>query len=171
MVPAYKTGTCKVCGRVMRLAAKGMCMAHYQRYLRTGDPGSPQVAPRTSTKGVCTVDGCGEPRHCRGLCAGHYILHRADLPMDAPHAPRNAEARGAVRHCGAAAGSRLPTSLCKLHTARRQRGQDLTAPPHAKRAKHVGCTAHGCDREHYARGLCRKHYAADQRKRRAKGSG
>jgi hypothetical protein len=48
-----------------------LCGAHYQRWLKSGNPGEAEVEARR--KGAtCEIDGCSGKHYGRGLCEKHY---------------------------------------------------------------------------------------------------
>lgn len=64
---AHRTCSIPECDR--KHYGHGLCMMHWHRWRRHGDPlrGKPEL-PAT-----CSVEGCGNPRHCRGWCVAHYV--------------------------------------------------------------------------------------------------
>lgn len=54
--------------------ARGLCVIHYNRQLRTGTPqaDTPIREYAIDTPGTCTVPGCVRPYSCKGLCNPHY---------------------------------------------------------------------------------------------------
>ncbi len=82
-------GTCSICGRDGRIHL-GMCVGHYTRFKRTGDPGPVEVAPVRVVipqGSICSISTCPEPMHCRTWCKAHYSRWqktgdvRADVPI------------------------------------------------------------------------------------------
>lgn len=68
--------TCSIGGCVSVATARDMCVTHYSRWRRTGDPGAAErkYLPRS---GLCSVDGCEYMRDRRGLCQKHYMARAA----------------------------------------------------------------------------------------------
>lgn len=66
--------TCLVdgCDRAANVpgSAKGMCVMHYQRVKKHGDPH--YVKPRRVGIAPCSIDGCGEVIQARGWCVKHW---------------------------------------------------------------------------------------------------
>ena len=64
------------CGKDAR--TKGFCIAHYEKFLKYGDP----LAYAPKRTGVpCSVDGCNDPSLARGFCKRHYATwHRNGDP-------------------------------------------------------------------------------------------
>lgn len=60
---------CPGCGR--NAIAKGYCVAHYQRFRKTGDA-KPDVPIQSREGGTCTIEGCTEPTVGRKMCKAHY---------------------------------------------------------------------------------------------------
>jgi hypothetical protein len=54
------------CAAVPR--AKGLCVMHWSRWYRHGDPEANPYRPR----GACQVPGCDRPHSALGYCTGHY---------------------------------------------------------------------------------------------------
>jgi len=68
-----KYGVCLVDGCGKRSCARDLCMAHYRRFQRHGNPlGGGKKGNRKFPPIVCSVPDCGLPAHGRGLCRGHY---------------------------------------------------------------------------------------------------
>lgn len=67
---------CTVCHRDIRIAAKGLCGACYQRLQKRG---TTDYAPKR-VRGVCSVQGCGKPHAARGYCDMHHqrVLETGD---------------------------------------------------------------------------------------------
>lgn len=68
--------TCSVEGCEHRHFGRGYCNAHYKRWRKTGEAGSPDVVLRAPTRTVvvatCVIDNCGSRVHGDGLCPKHY---------------------------------------------------------------------------------------------------
>lgn len=60
--------SCLVCKREVRIAAKGLCGACYQRQQKNGTTGY----VRRKGSPPCTVDGCSDEAHAKGMCFKHY---------------------------------------------------------------------------------------------------
>lgn len=72
-------GPCSVDGCndiVGRGAARGLCVSHYHRWQRHGDPtgGGPSHVRQGAT---CSIEGCTEAPLARGWCVKHYGRWRA----------------------------------------------------------------------------------------------
>lgn len=67
---------CTVCHRDLRIVARGLCGACYQRLQKRG---TTDYAPKR-VRGVCSVNGCGKPHAARGLCDMHHqrLLNTGD---------------------------------------------------------------------------------------------
>lgn len=62
--------TCSVAECLTPSYAKGMCNAHYRRWLLYGDP---KIRLKAANKGkICKLEPCTKPARNRGLCAMHY---------------------------------------------------------------------------------------------------
>jgi hypothetical protein len=82
--------TCEIqdCGRPVK--SQGWCNAHYQRWLKDGDPGAGRPLRYSLVQGgQCAVEGCGEPVKAKGWCGRHYERQRrhGDLLADTPGRP------------------------------------------------------------------------------------
>jgi len=60
--------TCSVPGCSEPHNARGFCLLHYMRVMRTGDPD----AARVERPDKCTIDGCEGAHKGYGLCGKHY---------------------------------------------------------------------------------------------------
>lgn len=69
---------CKVEGCERPETTRGMCNMHYQRVMRTGDPGGPDARYRTrgTGRGECAVEGCEQTAAGRTYCPRHYYRVR-----------------------------------------------------------------------------------------------
>lgn len=88
---------------------------------------------------TCTIEGCRELRHGRGLCNTHYRRLRRTGTTDAPSR--------AVCSIDGCVGGVADRGLCRDHIEARR----------SLRASR-GCSVDGCDERHKARGLCLRHY-------------
>lgn len=70
-------GTCAVDGCDRQVRCRGWCKAHYDRWLRTGSLGSPEVTARLSTGQPCAAEGCDAGARRGGYCWMHYRRVRA----------------------------------------------------------------------------------------------
>ena len=75
---AYKTGTCRVCGRERRIASKDLCGACYARLRANGT--TDYVRKGTFT--LCTVEGCNNRSVSHGLCQTHASRMRRHGHLD-----------------------------------------------------------------------------------------
>lgn len=73
---------CKIDGCTKEIKNKGMCLKHYTRALRHGDP-SVNLKPRVKTS-KCTIDKCEENHFSKGLCNRHYKHYRKYGNYDLP---------------------------------------------------------------------------------------
>ena len=69
--------------------SRGLCGAHYQRLLKTGDPLGLRPARWDGyVRPTCAVEGCGAPAHSNGLCSRHVgRLKRHGLPTSGRRVP------------------------------------------------------------------------------------
>lgn len=63
--------TCKVDGCERKANCREMCVAHYGRWYRNGEPGHAEVKP-AKIGGVCEIEGCEKKFIARGYCTTHY---------------------------------------------------------------------------------------------------
>lgn len=64
-----RDGTCDVSGCDARVYGRRMCVRHYQKWFRHGDP----LWERSLINGgSCSVDGCSDTARTKGLCSAHY---------------------------------------------------------------------------------------------------
>lgn len=68
--------SCSVCHREIKVVARGLCNACYQRWQKRG---TTDYAPQR-VRGICSVKGCGKPHAARGLCDLHHqrLLNTGD---------------------------------------------------------------------------------------------
>lgn len=66
------TRLCKVDGCEREFTAKDYCNMHYQRWLKSGDPG--EIEPRRIYRGdcECSIAGCESKQVARGWCSKHW---------------------------------------------------------------------------------------------------
>lgn len=81
--------TCAVagCASQSRVLAMGLCVTHWSRQRKYGDPGGPDLQRRRQKGLVCSVDGCNAECLSRGMCEPHYhAWHRTGDPTNRPRA-------------------------------------------------------------------------------------
>ena len=64
-------GSCSVEGCSRQAGARGLCIAHYQRW-RTGKDWQADIPERMKRGPACLVEGCQRPVYARGYCGVHY---------------------------------------------------------------------------------------------------
>lgn len=62
---------CLVDGCDRPISARKMCIAHYARWRKSGDPGSPEIKI-VKYQGPCEVTGCDSRAIARRYCSMHY---------------------------------------------------------------------------------------------------
>lgn len=147
--------------------AKGLCSMHYTRLRRTGDPLMTFTALKPKASEFCSVDGCGKKRWAGGLCPMHRQRLRAtgDVGSAEPQAkPRMGICR--ITNCQRPVRYGIH-QLCQGHYLRQMRHGDALAGARSPQAD-AACSIATCDRKHYAKDLCRAHWAAIARRRRKK---
>ena len=127
-----------------------MCLAHYDRWRKHGNPGPARIAPSVAPD-TCTVDGCDRPYSGLGYCAAHLRAWRATGD------PGPAAIGQRVTTCTVDACERphQGAGYCNMHY---QRWRRSGTTQRADRARGT-CSLDGCDRPTVARGHCGTHYA------------
>lgn len=97
---------CSVDGCDKTVVRREWCSAHYQRWLRHGDP----TKTNRLEGAVCTVDGCDRPVKSYGICGTHYMRKRRHGDVHANPAVRRHGCL--VEGCGRQHAAR---GYCKLH--------------------------------------------------------
>ena len=64
-------GPCSLEGCPRQANARGLCIAHYQRW-RTGKDWQADIPEKMKRDGACLVEGCPQPVYARGYCAMHH---------------------------------------------------------------------------------------------------
>lgn len=79
-----RTATCTVEGCESPYRCTGFCGAHYNRWLKHGDPLG-NIPVRRRLKGeLCCIEDCGRPVRCKSLCSIHYDRMRHTGRPDNP---------------------------------------------------------------------------------------
>lgn len=139
--------------------AKGLCSTHYNRLRRTGDPLTTITETKPKPPPTCSVDGCEKPRWARGWCGTHYRRWQVNGDIGSAElqaAPREGICR--VDDCSKPVGYGIHR-LCKGHYLRQMRHGDPLAGATSPGLT-PACSIETCGRKHYARRLCRAHWAA-----------
>lgn len=89
--------SCSVATCERPLLAKGYCTGHYQRWKKTGSPGTAALKTQKPRVGHCSVVGCDRPDHSNGYCVCHYYRERRTGDAGPPFPSRNAEDRFAAK--------------------------------------------------------------------------
>lgn len=79
--------TCTLTGCDRKHHALGYCRTHHSRFIRNGDPGSPEIQVYHRGEG-CSVEGCEGIRYARTWCQSHYGRWRRY--GDPEYAPKSA---------------------------------------------------------------------------------
>jgi hypothetical protein len=112
----------------------------------------------SSVTRICSVEGCENRSHSRGLCGSHYQSARRQggtLPNKTgriSQPPRECTIPGCEN-------KHLARGYCGTHYSRQRRGIPLEAPISDSRVNQgVTCHYPGCDSPAYCRKLCSLHY-------------
>lgn len=142
---------CSIDGCEAEIVARQMCVRHYARWYRYGDPGFVGKRGRRAPKPPvpCSIEGCDRVADTRGWCSLHYGRWRVhgdpltvQLIRRGPGQSR-APARCSEPGCCEWADTR---GLCGRHYRK------------AREAERVPCTVDGCETTAQVSGLCIKHY-------------
>lgn len=146
--------TCDVPGCGRDHYSKGYCCAHYQRWRKSGAPGSAEVMPMSKADGPrsCSVEGCARPYLARGYCSAHWQRWKK-TGDPGPAEIRQQDARCSVMGCDR---PHYGHGYCGPHWKRWRRAGD---PGQAEiKAQRQDCTVDGCEDTHSAQGYCASHY-------------
>lgn len=70
VVTEKTSNMCKEDRCLLDTHARGMCKAHYKRWLRR----NPNIRHEPANKRTCSKDGCAKPARSRGMCKTHYNM-------------------------------------------------------------------------------------------------
>lgn len=93
-------------------------------------------------KSLCSIPDCNKPAITRGLCGVHY---RRWLAHDAPAKFRPCIVQGCTKNSHHTAGGKQ--KRCTTHY---RAWKEQNSP--------IRCSIQGCNRAHYGKGLCQKHW-------------
>lgn len=101
---------------------------------------------------LCSVDGCGKARYCKGLCTKHYQRLQQGRPMADPELMNEI---CSIDGCGKPTKAR---GWCAMHLWRfNTHGDPLTLAVKPEKPEH--CSVDGCDNPpNGKRGMCNSHY-------------
>ena len=150
---APKMRRCSIPGCQRQHMGYGWCRNHYQRWARTGNPGS-TPAVRTAS---CQIPGCDRELCARGLCAAHYLRDWKGQDLTRPLYGLAPLERCAVTGCPRDRGA---LGVCRGHYGQFRRGRPVPGPLPPL----PPCVIPGCDRDHCSNGFCQYHYERWYRK-------
>lgn len=79
-------------------SARGMCIAHYQRWRRHGDPLA--GGPKRERGKLCAVEGCGRKHHAHGFCQTHMVRMKRYGDPNAHHERYRCHEKWIAEHKG-----------------------------------------------------------------------
>lgn len=159
--------TCSIEACDKKHEAKGYCKTHYRSYLKYGNPlqvdennanreqrklqqsKEPRISKRSSTKGVCSIDGCNSSIKARRLCEKHYARQRRH-GADEVIVKKYDVDTCVVFDCNKPHKS---FGYCDYHSFLYRTNGTPFKPKVLKL-----CGVDGCYKEHIAKGLCTVHY-------------
>lgn len=108
--------TCIHCSKPTH--AKGLCLAHYNRLRRHGNP----LGGRPTRPSICSHRECSEPHYAKGYCHIHWKRIREGISLDKPLPIRQS-------HCDVEGCDRKHYSkgLCNPHWSRLRSSGDVQA--------------------------------------------
>lgn len=138
--------------------AKWLCLKHYTRLIRHGDPDVDRGHVRKYEVGQqCSVDGCSGQADSRGWCVPHYQRWvRAGDPcaVDGRTLRKPKYEACTVDNCRS---KPVAKGLCLSHYSFLRRRGDV-APAPAREFTGLKCRALDCQRDQVCRGYCDRHY-------------
>ena len=129
---------CSIDGCNDKVAGRGFCSKHYQRWVHHGDP--LVMKRRTKQAEICEKTDCNSPGYMRGLCLSHY--RKLQLSERDPCTVEGCNTPWSVK------------GLCNKHWHRWIRTGSTDDPKPVIRS----CSVDGCNTQVDALELCRKHY-------------
>lgn len=152
-------GRCSVdeCEKPSR--ARGLCSAHYKRYMRGADLKAPiRVAKGQRIYDSCTVPGCGRTHASKGFCNAHYKRSLKGSSLTEPLS--GAQVVCKVPGCGKPFKAK---GFCNGHYSRHKEGKptDTILEEYLPRT-HETCIVEICEKKPIAKNLCRKHLRWDR---------
>jgi hypothetical protein len=75
----HESDTCTIEGCKRKLTARGMCMSHYMKQRKYGDPLAVRQRGAKKKPAVpCSEPGCEGKAICKGICRKHYDRRRQE---------------------------------------------------------------------------------------------
>lgn len=122
------------------------------QYLRAQEPPTeavPAVEEQTPVAKTCTMPGCDQPVHSRGMCRRHYFdWVGEEWKRTRPNGRKGGRARNQSQ----------PAVTTDANVGVRE--------PEIEAGPTVGCSEPGCERKVHARGLCKRHFMVWVQKQR-----
>lgn len=166
----YTNPTCEVvennliCG--LPVSKKGMCSVHYHRDYEHGDATLMKRSAPKARSGTCSVEGCIFEDYSLGLCKTHYHAERRRVKRAAEGKDEPTKYTSNMCSVPACTDTRSSLGYCTKHYRNfKLYGNPIQSIRGPIQQKLGHCRVEDCNEPDDQKGLCRRHYSREYKRR------